>query len=67
VHILPLVPGWCAEALMDSDGYWRCHRAEHGVEGEHHAYDRAWTGRQAVGTVWLRVGVSCGPDCTYRD
>jgi hypothetical protein len=67
VHILPLVPGQCAEALMDSGGYWRCHRADHGGEGEHHVKDRAWTGRQAAGTVRLRFGVPCGPDCTYPD
>ena len=67
VHILPLVPGRCAEVLMDSDGYWRCHRADHGGEDEHHASDRAWTGRQAAGTVRLRVGVPCGPDCIYSD
>jgi hypothetical protein len=50
---------------MDSDGYWRCHRADHGGEGEHHVNDRAWTGRQAVGTVRLRSGAPCDPDCTY--
>jgi hypothetical protein len=52
---------------MDSAGYWRCHRADHGGEGEHHGTDRAWTGRQAAGTVRLRFGVPCGPDCTYLD
>jgi hypothetical protein len=67
VHILPLIPGRCAEALMDSDGYWRCHRADHGGEGEHHVKDRAWTGRQAAGTVRLRFGVPCGPDCACPD
>jgi hypothetical protein len=67
VHILPLVPGRCAEVLTDSDGYSRCHRADHGREGEHHVNDRAWTGRQAEGTVRLRFGVPCGPDCTYPD
>jgi hypothetical protein len=67
VHILPLVPGQCAEVLMDSGGYWRCHRADHGGEGEHHVEDRAWTGRQAAGTVRLRSGVPCGPDCAYPD
>ena len=65
VHIPPLVPGRCAEALIDSDGYARCHRADHGGEGEHHSKDRAWTGRQAAGTARLRFGVPCGPDCTY--
>jgi hypothetical protein len=67
VRIPPLVPGRCAEALMDSDGYARCHRADHGGEGEHHTGDRAWTGRQAAGTVRVRFGVPCGPDCTYPD
>jgi len=67
VHIPPLVPGRCAEALMDADGYARCHRADHGGEGEHHTADRAWTGRQAAGTVRVRFGVPCGPDCTYPD
>ena len=67
VHIPPLVPGRCAEALMDADGYTRCHRADHGGEGEHHSRDRAWTGRQAAGTVRLRFGVPCGPDCTHPD
>jgi len=67
VHIPPLVPGRCAEALMDADGYARCHRADHGGEGEHHGRDRAWTGRQAAGTVRLRFGVPCSPGCTYPD
>jgi hypothetical protein len=67
VHIFPLAAGQCAEVLADSDGYSRCHRAEHGGEGEHHVHDRAWTGRQAAGTVRLRLGVACGPDCIYPD
>ena len=48
VHIFPLAAGRCAEVLTDSDGYSRCHRADHGGEGEHHVKDRAWTGRQAA-------------------
>ena len=67
VHLSPLAPGRCAEVLADSDGYSRCHRADHGGQGEHHVKDRAWTGRQAAGTVRLRFGVPCGPDCTYPD
>lgn len=65
VHIFPLVAGRCAEVLTDADGYSRRHRADHGGEGEHHVKDRAWTGRQAAGTVRLRFGVACGPDCIY--
>ena len=67
VHIFPLAAGRCAEVLTDSDGYSRCHRADHGGEGEHHVKDRAWTGRQAAGTARLRLGVACGPDCVYPD
>lgn len=67
VHLSALAPGRCAEVLADSDGYSRCHRADHGGQGEHHVNDRAWTGRQAAGTVRLRFGVPCGPDCTYPD
>lgn len=63
VHIPPLVPERCAEALMEADGYARCHRADHGGEGEHHTGGRAWTGRQAAATVRVRFGVPCGPDC----
>jgi len=67
VHIFPLVAGRCAEVLTDAEGYSRCHRADHGGEGEHHVNDRAWTGRQAAGTVRPRFGVACGPDCIYPD
>jgi hypothetical protein len=51
----------------DSDGYARCHRADHGGEGEHHTGGRAWTGRQAAGAVRVRFSVPCGPDCIYPD
>ena len=67
VHIFPLVAGRCAEGLTDAEGYSRCHRADHGGEGEHHAGDRAWRPVQAAGTVRLRFGVPCGPDCIYPD
>ena len=67
VHVFPPVAGQCTGVLTDADGYSRCHRAEHGGEGEHHVKDRAWTGRQAAGTVRLRSGVACGPDCIYPD
>jgi hypothetical protein len=67
VHISPLVPGRCAEVLTGPDGHLRCHRADHGGQGEHHSKDRAWTGRQAAGTIRQRPGVPCGPDCLYPD
>jgi hypothetical protein len=67
VHVFPLVAGRCAEVLTDSQGCSRCHRADHGGEGEHHVNGRAWTGRQAAGTVRIRFGVACGPDCIYPD
>jgi hypothetical protein len=68
VHILPLLPGRCAEVLTDSGGQLlRCHRADHGGEGEHHINDRAWTGRQTAGTIRQRPGVPCGPDCIYPE
>jgi hypothetical protein len=67
VHIPPLVPRAVRRGAYGFGWVWRCHRADHGGEGEHHGTDRSWAGRQAAGAVRLRFGVPCGPDCTYLD
>ena len=66
VHFPPQMTR-CPEVLRgELGGYERCHRAEHDG-GEHHVRGRAWTGRQATGTVRLRFGAPCGPGCAYPD
>jgi hypothetical protein len=57
----------CSEVLRGDRGYERCHRADHGGQGEHHVRGRAWIGCQAAGTVRLRFGVPCDPECVFPE